>query len=221
MRCSARSFGSASSSAASAASSSGVVAARPGAGDRDAASRGRPSTLTSASGLEPTTSKPSKRQQVHVRAGVGGAQHAVDVERVARAVEVANRWETTTWNTSPARIASLARLDRRPRTPPRCVPALAASRLGWSASRTRRRCCRPARRGRRVMRVEPGDRVGAAPLDPLVGGVVVDARWRRAADEPSSWSSTARSVASIIASSGTPRSSGASSGSRSQRRTTS
>ena len=52
----------------------------------------RPSrTVTSASGLEPTMSKrPPGRvgeaQQVHVRAGVGRAQHAVDVERVGAAL---------------------------------------------------------------------------------------------------------------------------------------
>ena len=85
MTCSARSFGSASSSAASAASSLGGGAARPGAGDRVRQRPARPLTLTSASGVEPTMSKPSvasSAEQVHVRAGVGRAQHPVDVERV-------------------------------------------------------------------------------------------------------------------------------------------
>ena len=81
IRCSARSFGSASRSAASAASSSGVaprhrvpaigcIIARPPV-DLDQRLR------AGADDVEAV-----EAQQVHVRARVGGAQHPVDVERV-------------------------------------------------------------------------------------------------------------------------------------------
>ena len=88
-------------------------AARPGAGDRVQRWPGRRSTLTSASGLEPTTSNGGRRG---VAAAAGtctgwGWSPAAPGRRPARRPRQSssNRWKSTTWNTSPARICLLAR----------------------------------------------------------------------------------------------------------------
>ena len=88
IRCSARSLGSASSSSASALSSCGGRAARPGAGD---GVDHRPAALdldqrlgAGADDVEGAVVA-LEAEQVHVRAGVGGPQHPVDVQRARRA----------------------------------------------------------------------------------------------------------------------------------------
>ena len=79
--CSARSFGSASSSAASAVSSSGV-APRGRVPAIGCMQRPAPGHLDVRLGRGPDHGQPVEAQQVHVRRRVGGAQGAVDVERV-------------------------------------------------------------------------------------------------------------------------------------------
>ena len=173
---------------------------RPAGGRRPAS----PVTVTSASGEEPTTSNgrlpAGEAQQVHVRRRVGRPQHPVEVERVDRRSASSNRWASTTWKASPARMCSRIRSTPSSNTPGRQVAGAPAA-----ASAGVEHAPRPGGTALRQVgghRVEPGD------------GVVVrrSTRRRRSAlamssTVPSVWSSTARSVTSIIASSGMPRSS--------------
>ncbi len=85
------------------------------------------------------------------------------------AVGTSNRWDTTTWNASPARISSTAALDGVPEPGP--AAAAQVDRRGPVAG--------DGQRGRglgevALHRVQPRDRVGPGLVDPLVGGVVVD-----------------------------------------------
>ena len=215
MRCSARSLGSANSSSARAGVLLGVcprgrvpaigwLTARPPV-DRD-----------EGLGAGPDDVEAVEAQQVHVRARVGGAQHPVDVQRR----DVGGDLEALADHD----------LERLP-GPDRLLRALHPLR------RAARCCCAAGR---------PDPRPGRSPATVAGAGAASSAviRSSRATASahasstrssvssqlialamsstvPSAWSSTARSVTSIMASSGRSRSSSARVGSRSSRRTTS
>ena len=212
--CSARSFGSASRPSASRTSSSSrrarAAGCRPAGGRR----RSVPVTVTSASGEEPTTSNGAlpagEAQQVHVRRRVGRPQHPVEVERVdvGRQLEALGEHHLE-GVAGPDVLADP--LDARPRRRPGARLLVTGGASAGSSTAT------PGGHGLGEVgghRVQPGDGVVVAAAPPRRALAI-------SSTVPSVWSSTARSVTSIIASSGMPRSSALVSGSRSSRRTTS
>ena len=194
MMCSARSLGSASSSSCSARSSSGVAprGREPAIGNVTT----RPSvTLTSVSGLEPTTAKSApvgvlQLQVVHVRARVDRAQHPVDVERVGRAVEVEALREDDLEHLAVAdrlladarprprtprgSSGTRARARRRPRAPRRAGSAGCSSAACIASSRATASACASSTR--------------SSVSSKLIA-------FATSQTEPSRWSTTARSVA--------------------------
>ena len=150
-------------------------------------------------------------QQVHVRRRVGRPQHPVEVERLDVGLQL-----------EPLGQHHLERVAG-PDVLPDPLDALLRRRRGVQVARTS---------GASAVGPAPPRRAGTALVE--IGGHRVEARRPRrrsrpyprtplaiSSTVPSVWSSTARSVTSIIASSGMPRSSVLVSGSRSSRRTTS
>ena len=142
IRCSARSFGSASSSLSSAASSSAVAPRRRVPGDRphlDAAAVEPHQHLGRRAG----DARLGELEVEHVRRRVDHAQRAVDVERIdVAARRPGTAASSTTWNASPARMYSWMR--RTPAHTPRFVTVEAARRRRAG----QRRVQRPQRRRR-------------------------------------------------------------------------
>ena len=172
MRCSARSFSSASSSSARRDVVLGGLAARPRPGDRvgDDATAGDLDQRLGAGADDVVGAAVGVRQaeEVHVRARVGRPQRAVDVERRRRAGQ-----------REPLRDDDLERLAR----PDRLLAPLdhVVELLLGVRARHVRRSRLDDRDGAvggfgelRGHPVEAVDGVGPRPLDPLVGGVVVD-----------------------------------------------
>ena len=194
MTCSARSFGSASSSAASRASSSRGAPARPGAGDRvqpwPAARHLDERLRRGADDVEAV-----EAEQVHVRAGVGRAQHPVDVQRVAAQSASRSAGDGTIWKASPARMSSLSRLAPPPGSPragagrrggrPRQRRGRARRRRRATAGRGRRSSRRAGRRRPRRPRRRPLRRVvvvealATAGTEPVVSGRARPGRWQQ------------------------------------------
>ena len=198
IRCSARSLGSASSSSASAWSSCGVAprCRVPAMGWTIA----RPSsTLTSASGLEPTTSKPSKRKRYMYGDGVGGPQHPVDVQRARRARGLeALRGHDLEGLAGPDALLDV--LDgvleglRRPRA--RCTAGVrragsAAGTFGTGRDRSRSMAS---------SRATASAYASSTPVSRSLWLIALAI----SRTVPSQWSSTARSEVSSIVSSGSP-----------------
>ena len=171
--CSERSLASASRSSAVGDVLLGRVAAGPRPGDR-VGDRPAPGHLdqrlrAGADHVVRRAVRGGQAQEVHVRAGVGRAQHPVDVERVGGAVDARTAGRARPGSTSPARIASLP-----------------ASTIAWNCSGVRLlvACAVVGSRTATVLgagaarsAVIASSRATAssqASLDPLVGGVVVD-----------------------------------------------
>ena len=214
MTCSLRSLGSARSSAASA----GVLLrrrpARPGAGRRvhdGPLPRHRHQRLGRAADDVVRRLGAGEAQQVHVRRRVGRAQHPVEVERVD--VGASSRSAATARpGTRRRRGCARAPARRRPGSPrawSRCAPPGTAPRSSAATL--------GAAGAARSAAIASSRRTASSHA----GSVTPRTTLAMSSTLPSAWSSTARSVASIIASSGMCRSSTAVLGSRSSRRTTS
>ena len=200
MTCSARSFGSASSSAASSASCSGV------------APRGRVPAIGCISARPSVDLDQRLRRRSRPRRGrrsaagtctATGSRCAARGRRRAgrRRVCISKRWRHHDLEESPARMCSLAALDRRPCSPP-CVRALlelaSAGRTNVATDglgRLRQVGGHRRRAGRRRRRTPPSGSVSAVRRQPRITLAI-------SRIEPSRWSSTARSVASRKCSSG-------------------
>ena len=177
MTCSERSLGSASSSSARRTSSSGGLASRARAGDRvrDRPLAGHPDERLRAAADDGVRRAVRVREpeEVHVGAGVAGAQGPVDVERVGRAVEREPLRENDLEHLAGADVL-LGQLDDLLVPLPRGVGAHAGHGVvdrepvddgDRAVGRSRER---PGHR------VEPLDGIRPGELDPLVGVVVVD-----------------------------------------------
>ena len=170
IRCSARSFASASSSVGEGGVLLGRRPAPAGAGDR-VQQRAAAVDLDQRLGARADDVEAVEAQQVHVRARVGHAQHPVDVERARPSVV----------DLEPLRDDDLERLAG----PDLLLGVLDGGQVvgrgrgcrgtSGSAVQSRRTASGSARLGQvGLHRVEAGHRVGVGLVDPLVGRVVVD-----------------------------------------------
>ena len=174
MRCSARSFSSARRSFSSRRSSSASAPAPAGAGDRVRGGHPVPHRDQRLRAGPDDVERPVRRRR---RAAAGtctgsGWWPAAPGRRRARRrrCRISNRWETTTWNASPARICSFAAS-----TAAWCGRGRPAAHLRVAPGQ--RVVRRDRRRGRRGQLgghpVEAGHRVVVGVVDALVAGVPV------------------------------------------------